>query len=184
MARKGKAKPVKVNSAILGAAGEHYVMCQLLRRERIAALAPAGVPNADLIVTDKIGDKMCAVQVKTRRDIGSDRGWHMGEKHEAIVAPNLFYCFVDLGQALEDHPKCWIVPSAVVAKALNASHQKWLSTPGKKGQQRKDNNLRRFTPSYDYLGLGPEFSSGWLDPYRDAWSLLDRAAGPPLSPTG
>src|SRR5882757_9245508 len=124
MVRKSKAKPEKVNSAILGAAGEHYVMCQLLRRGRIAALAPAGVPNTDLIVTDKIGDQLCAVQVKTRRDIGSDRGWHMGEKHETIVSPNLFYCFVDFGKGVEDQPKCWIVPSAIVAKALNASHQK------------------------------------------------------------
>ncbi len=41
------------NSTILGAAGEHYVMCQLLRRDLIAALAPTGVPNADIIVTDK-----------------------------------------------------------------------------------------------------------------------------------
>ena len=29
------------STTILGAAGEHYVMCQLLRRGLIAALAPA-----------------------------------------------------------------------------------------------------------------------------------------------
>ena len=43
-------------STVLGAAGEHYVMCQLLRRGLIAALAPVGVPNTDIIVTDDIGD--------------------------------------------------------------------------------------------------------------------------------
>ena len=32
-------------STVLGAAGEHCVMCQLLRRGLIAALAPVGVPN-------------------------------------------------------------------------------------------------------------------------------------------
>jgi hypothetical protein len=115
MAKRTK-KLRAMNTAILGAAGEHYVMCQLLRRERIAALAPAGVPNADLIVSDKIGDKLCAVQVKVRRDIGKDGGWHMGEKHETIVSANSFYCLVDFGKSLDDQPKCWIVPSAVVAR--------------------------------------------------------------------
>jgi hypothetical protein len=47
MLKKEKDGP---NSTILGAAGEHYVMCQLLRRNMIAALAPTGVPNADIAV--------------------------------------------------------------------------------------------------------------------------------------
>jgi hypothetical protein len=34
-------------STLLGAAGEHYVMAELLRRGYVAALAPQGVPNAD-----------------------------------------------------------------------------------------------------------------------------------------
>ena len=80
---------------LLGAAGEHYVMCQFLRRGLIAALAPVGVPNADLIVTDDIGEKLCAIQVKTRVDKGSDGGWHMSKKHEDIVSENLLYGCVD-----------------------------------------------------------------------------------------
>jgi hypothetical protein len=35
-------------SSLLGAAGEHYVMSQLLRRGFIAALARVGVPTATL----------------------------------------------------------------------------------------------------------------------------------------
>jgi hypothetical protein len=66
----------RLNSTIFGAAGEHYVMCQLLRQNMIAALAPAGVPNADIVVTDKLGNRLCAVQVKVRRERGSDGGWH------------------------------------------------------------------------------------------------------------
>jgi hypothetical protein len=81
-------------------------MTQLLRRGLIAALAPQGVPNADIIVTDTIGDRLCAIQVKSRRDIGSDRGWHMKKKHEGIFSKNLFYCFVDFGKSLVDQPKC------------------------------------------------------------------------------
>jgi hypothetical protein len=56
-------KAVTSNSTILGAAAEHYVMCQLLRRNMIAALAPAGVPDADIIVSDRVGSTLAAIQV-------------------------------------------------------------------------------------------------------------------------
>jgi hypothetical protein len=160
------------DSTILGSAGEHYVMCQLLRRQLIAALAPAGVPNADIIVTDKIGDQLCAIQVKVRREIGSDGGWHMKAKHEDIISPNLFYCFVDFGCSLTDQPKCWVVPSKVVAFVLRTSHERWLAAPGKGGQQHKDSVMRRLLPSYEKHGMAPKFGKGWLDEYLEKWELL------------
>ena len=43
-------------TTLTGAAGEHFVMSELLRRGFIAALAPAGVPNCDIVVTDDIKD--------------------------------------------------------------------------------------------------------------------------------
>lgn len=47
------------SSSLLGAAGEYYVMAELLRRGYIAALAPQGVPNADVVVTDVEGARLC-----------------------------------------------------------------------------------------------------------------------------
>jgi hypothetical protein len=44
-----------------GVAGEHYVMYRLLRRGLIAAVAPTGVPNADIIVRDVSGIKFAGV---------------------------------------------------------------------------------------------------------------------------
>ncbi|WP_212710184.1 hypothetical protein [Rhodobacter sp. JA431] len=158
---------------LLGAAGEHYVMCQFLRRGLIAALAPVGVPNADLIVTDDIGEKLCAIQVKTRVDKGSDGGWHMSKKHEDIVSENLLYAFIDFGGSLVDPPECFIVPSAEVAAAVKESHALWLATPGKRGQQRNDSNMRRFLPDYSKVGLDIGRTQGWLDPYREAWHLAE-----------
>lgn len=161
------------NSTILGAAGEHFVMSQLLRRNMIAALAPTGVPNADIVVTDKLGDRLCAVQVKVRRDIGSDGGWHMGQKHEELVSPNLFYYFVDFGKSLADQPRTWVVPSGIVAKSLQEIHKDWLHTPGKKGQQRNDSTFRRFMPGYDPL---PQYKLGWLNPHFENWASLETAS--------
>ena len=38
-------------------------MCQLLRRGKLAALAPAGMPFADILVCDERGSALSAVQV-------------------------------------------------------------------------------------------------------------------------
>lgn len=160
------------NSTTLGAAGEHYVMCQLLRRGLIAALAPAGVPNSDIIVCDDIGQRLCAIQVKSRVAKGTDGGWHMKEKHERIVSPTLFYAFVDFGTDLVSPPTSYIVPSRVVADVLQRAHHLWLMTPGKHGQQRKDGALRRFLPDYDHVKLPIGCGSGWIDRYRENWQQL------------
>lgn len=53
------------DNTLLGAAGEHYVMSELLRRGYIAALALQGVPNADIVVTDIDGTRLCSIQVKS-----------------------------------------------------------------------------------------------------------------------
>ncbi|MEZ0214777.1 MAG: hypothetical protein ACAH27_17800 [Xanthobacteraceae bacterium] len=92
-----------VASTLLGAAGEHYAMSLLLRHGLIAALAPVGVPNCDIVVTDDIGDRLCAVQVKTRIDNGSDGGWHS--------SPRLFYAFLDFGKSLTAPPACFVCPA-------------------------------------------------------------------------
>ncbi|WP_181704459.1 hypothetical protein [Chthonobacter albigriseus] len=158
-------------------------MSELLRRGFIAALAPIGVPNADIVVTDLEGSRLCSVQVKTRRELGSDGGWHMGEKHERIRGERLFYAFVDFGKALDEHPVVYVVPSSVVADVIRDSHQVWLSTPGKKGQQRKDGPFRRFLPDYTRV-YGPghrQYGPGWLEQYRNAWHLLALDATPPIS---
>ena len=110
------------SSTTLGAAGEHYAMCQLLRRGFIAALAPAGVPNADIIVTDEIGDRLCAVQVTSRVAKCADGGWHMKAKHESVVSDTLFYAFVDFGASLTALPASFIVSSRVVAGVLRRAH--------------------------------------------------------------
>jgi hypothetical protein len=168
-------------STVLGAAGEHYVMCQLLRRGLIAALAPVGVPNADIVVTDGTGARLCAVQVKTRVEKGTDGGWHMSRKHEGIQSETLFYAFLDFGKSLIDPPSCFIVPSAKVAEVVRRSHEVWLATPGKTGQQRADTDFRRFLPDYDRMGISFGCGVGWMDLYRENWALVE---GPSLALPG
>jgi hypothetical protein len=159
---------------LLGAAGEHHVMAELLRRGYIAALAPQGVPNADIVVTDIEGTRLCSVQVKTRRDIGSDGGWHMKAKHENFRGDRLFFCFVDFGRDPTASPSVLVLPSARVAEVLAATHQQWLATPGRDGRPHKDGPMRRLLPDYArvYRGVACPYPKGWLEQYRDAWHLL------------
>lgn len=170
----------KISSTIVGAAGEYHVLSQLLRRGWVAALAPDGAPNMDILVTDENNEKLCAIQVKTRRDIGHDKGWHMKPKHETMVAKDLFYAFVDVGKQPADPTVSYILPSAVVADCIRQCHRVWLDTPGKGGRPHKDSNVRRLSPDYSYIKPITEerkktidrYSSGWLEPYRESWSVL------------
>ena len=100
----------------------------------------------------------------------------MGAKHEKIVSETLFYCFVDFGPALISVPACFVLPSAIVADTLTRSYQKWLSTPGAKGQQRSETDLRRFLPNYDKTGVTIGRGEGWLEPYRENWALIEGTA--------
>jgi hypothetical protein len=159
------------SSTLLGAAGEYFVMYQLLRRGIIAALAPTGVPNADIIVSDQVGSRLAAIQVKARRDIGSDGGWHMKAKHEKIISPLLFYCFVDFGKSEGDPPKTWIVPSKVVSEVLSETHQAWFIQPGKNGQAHKPTEMRRFLPDFSKRNT-LSYPLGWLKQYEEKWSLI------------
>lgn len=170
------------SSTLLGAAGEYYVMAQLLRRGLIAALAPAGVPNADIVVSDEVGDRLCALQVKSRLAKGSDGGWHMRAKHERIRSEFLYYVFVDFGASLDAHPVCYIVPSEVVADVIQRSHALWLKMPGQRGQERKDGDLRRMLPDYDRVGLPIGRGAGWLEKYREAWEPLMTGAARQIGP--
>lgn len=161
-------------TSLTGAAGEHFVMFQLLSRGFIGALAPEGVPNMDIMVTSIDGQQLSSIQVKSRWAKGADGGWHMGKKHEAIIGDRLFYCFVDLGEEFGCSPKTYIVPSTVVAEAVRLSHETWLNTPGLRERKRNDSNVRRFLPDYSkfFRDQPNPYPLGWLDEYAEAWSLL------------
>lgn len=86
----------------------------------------------------------------------------------------LFYCFVDFGREPGDRPGVHVVPAAVVGEVLEATHAQWLATPGRNGQAHKDNAMRRLLPDYSrvYRNVVCPYTQGWLERYRNAWSLL------------
>jgi hypothetical protein len=160
-------------TSLTGVAGEHYVLCELLRRGYIAALAPSGVPSADIVVSDIEGSRLCSVQVKTRRGVGRDKGWHMNEKHEKALGERHFFCFVDLQVAQGMAPIVYVIRNVEVAKVIKITHRNWANTPGRHGQQRNATTMRRLMPDFRVRdGDQSAYPAGWMDQYRDAWHFL------------
>jgi hypothetical protein len=168
MARAPRAAP----QGLVGSAGEHFVLYKLHLQGMLSAPAPRGYKAVDIIVLNPDRSVAASLQVKTRT-YGRDGGWHMGEKHETIVLPGLFYCFVDFEPQV---PLTYVVPSHVVADVVAKAHRAWLAIPGKRGQAHQDSTFRRVQPAYDYPV--PGFERGWMDQYRENWGVLrDGAAG-------
>ena len=155
---------------LVGSAGEHYVMFELLRRGFIAALAPEGVPMIDILISNATGDRQHAIQGKTRSGRTSNKGWPLGKKNEDHRSETLLYVFVDLASNMNQLPTCYIVPSAVVADAITESHSTWLAEPGRNGQPRNDSPMRQFLTDYGSQNIGRP--AGWLNQYQDSWNLL------------
>ena len=169
---------MKTTGSLVGAAGEYYVLSRLCLADYIAAPAPKGVPNTDIVATDIEGTRLFNVQVKTRLKKGGDCGWPMNAKHERIVSKDLFYCFVDFSAGVKVVPKIFVVPAATVATALRECHQIWLRRLGKGGRAHQDSEMRKFRPDYS-IDLGDDcpaqYRSEWLKPYEEAWGLLERS---------
>ena len=151
----------KITSTIVGAAGEYHVLSQLLRRGWIAALAPDGAPNMDILVADEDSTRLCAIQVKTRRDIGSDKGWHMKPKHEDMVADDLFDVFTSTGRnsglRTGKRPRC----SLSLQPSIPASDTKESLPFSWKDRSRASRLGKRKTSS----------ASGPLPPVKCSWRI-------------
>jgi hypothetical protein len=171
-------KPTPLQRALVGPAGEHYVLFRLYREGMLASLAPPGSPTVDVLVLAPDESVIASLQVKTRT-YGRDKGWHMSAKHERIIAARLFYAFVDL----EAEPAVtYVVPSNVVAEVLKKSHKAWRAAPGARGQQRNDTDMRRIQP--EYPDRFPGYRPDWLEEWRERWDLLSAAveSGPQAAP--
>lgn len=172
MSEPTRAKPV--TTSLLGAAAEYCVMCQLLRRGQLAALAPAGMPFADILVCNQQGSALSAIQVKART-YGSDGGWHMKRKHEDWREALCVYLFVDL----RSDPRN---PATMLGRPERRGRGcAWRQLPGVASQARKggkahaENDMRRLRPDYSDIGLS-NYGPGWLDQYKERWETIAASA--------
>jgi hypothetical protein len=174
-------------SAVIGAAGEHLVLSNLLRLNYIAGKAPDNTKDYDLVVLNSDGTTSFPIQVKTTID--KKKSWILSEKHEKPIK-NLIYCFVYI-ESKSSFSEIFVINSEAVAKAVKTSHSIWLKLPGLKGQKHQEGSMRMFMRDYssisglkrknykNYLNQEElkfilDFSDGWLNKYRDNWSLIKK----------
>jgi hypothetical protein len=160
-----------LQKALVGPAGEHFVLFRLYQQGLLASLSPPGAPTVDILVLSPDERVVANIQVKTRTDktvTGTGQpGWLLSEKDEKFARPRYFYALVDLEQTA---PVTYIVPSRIIADVLRKAHDIWIKTPGRGGQQRKASSMRRVL--WDYGFEVPGYPPGWLDRYKEYWDLI------------
>lgn len=139
----------RLSAGLCGVSGEYFVAAELSRRGYIASLTLRNTRGVDILASNGNATKSVGIQVKTSQ--GKGKSWMLNKKVESDVATNLVFVFVRLNDLRE--PDYYVVPKNVVAKYTSDNHEKWLATPGRKGQQHQDTNIRQFKDESDqYLG--------------------------------
>ncbi len=120
-------------------AGEFAVLSQLSLRGYDANMTLGRTKNVDILVSDPATGRMLKLEVKTNYQSSKSAGgsaklfgkflsaWIMDEKHEVIRDPDLFYCFVNIGEDTKQF-RFFIVPSDVVADYVKVQHKLWLNS--------------------------------------------------------
>lgn len=132
-------KDTKPSPNSIALAGEFATLSQLALRGYDANLTLGNTKNVDILVSDPESGRMYKLEVKTSSYLskkgsaakrsklfGYNYEWIMGKKHEEIVDPSLFYCFVNFAGDEGTSFRFFIVPSRIVAKYVGAQHQLWL----------------------------------------------------------
>lgn len=155
---KGDIKAGK--SSIVGAAGEYFVMAELLRQGWIAGLTPRGAPDFDILATK--GERTIQIRVKTKTADSNLFRWNRrkdGNVFRAPIGENDFCVLADIGRT---PPEYYIIPTARVEKGLQQFFTKWLEG---KSTRNADNPIIAFK-------LGRDDHDKWLLPFRDNWKAL------------
>ena len=143
-----------MTTALIGAAGEHYVAYKLSSLHYCVGLSRGGSPFVDIMLANENGEGV-AIQVKTSQ--GAWRGfkkkpennrWEfdVGHKARSLGGKRLLYAFVDFdgGRSV---PKVFIVPSADVKNKFEGTNYKrnifWLM----------DSVKEKYLERWDYIKI-------------------------------
>jgi len=136
----------KLESTLVGVAGEYLVAGELSLRGFIASITLRNSRGIDIIASNSDGSKSVSIQVKTNSDGG--KNWILNKKAEKFYNENHYYIFVALGKENE-RPCFHIVPSKDVAEYVSKNHSEWLKGTKKDGTGRKDTPMRKFSDHED-----------------------------------
>ena len=146
----------RLSTGLCGVAGEYFVAAEFSRRGYVASLTLRNTRGIDILASNTDATKSVGIQVKAIQ--GSGKEWMLNQKIENDIATNLFFVFIRLNDL--NAPDYYIVPREEVARYARDNHQRWLNTPGRKGQQHQDTPMRKFADNenkylnkWELLGL-------------------------------
>ena len=129
--------------ALIGNAGEYYVMAELLKRGIVAALAPRNAPSFDILATR--GARTEKIRVKTKSQ--EYPIWQYSVKKDGSIFRDLskhgdFTVLVDLAMVTKDL-KFYIVPTYQINEWLKKDFKEWVRTLGKNNRPHDPANKKR-----------------------------------------
>jgi hypothetical protein len=145
----------KLESTLVGVAGEYLVAGELSLRGYIASISLRNSRGIDIIASNSDGTKSVSIQVKTNSN--GNKSWLLNKKAESFHSSNHYYVFVALGE-LNERPSYHIVPSKIVADYTATNHSNWLKGKRRDGTDRKDTSMRKFNDHENK--------------YEEAWDLI------------
>jgi hypothetical protein len=145
----------KLESTLVGVAGEYLVAGELTLRGYLASITLRNSRGIDIVASNADGSRSVSIQVKTNSN--GKKSWILNKKSEKFYSENHYYVFVAL-QGLGQRPSFHIVPSKVVADYTSSFHSEWLKGKKPDGGRRKDSSIRKFDDHEDR--------------FLEAWALI------------
>lgn len=150
-----------------GNASQFFVAGELCRRGYSAVVTLGNTPNTDILCSNIEGTKFVHIQVKTY--IPGSGSCSVGKKAEKNFGENFFWVLGGIPEPNSDKEfEYYIIPAKIMSEIISTTHQRWLGTPGKAGQDHNDSGLRT-------LLLPPSTSKYYWDvgEYRNRWDLIE-----------
>jgi hypothetical protein len=161
---KGRIK--KGEGTLVGNAGEHYVMAELLKRGVIAALVPRNAPAFDILANRNGHDVRLRVKTKSEEyDIWQWNAHKDGTVFRLLEKKRDFTILVNLAMKPENL-RFYVVPSHVLESFLQADHAAWARTPGKNGRKRNASNTKRHLHEKKHIELIKSHQNDWESLWR------------------
>lgn len=161
-------KKEKTDKSARGNSSQFFVAGELCRRELVALVTVGNTPNTDILCSSKCGTKFVHIQVKTY--VPGDRAVSVGKKAEKDYGEKFIWVLAGIPKpGTSKEFEYYIIPSTEVSKNVKEAADKWLSTPGKKGQAHNDSNIR-------VIELPPRKSlNGWsIEKFKNRWDIIEK----------
>lgn len=157
----------KSDKSSRGNASQFFVAGELCRRGLVAVVTLGNTPNTDILCSNPSGTRFVHIQVKTF--VPGNATVAVGKKAERNYGNNFIWILAGIPHVYSSADFVYyIIPSAEVSRNVKQAHAMWLAGTTKKGEERKDSNVRT-------IHIPPKTSySGWdISSYKNRWDLIE-----------